>query len=377
MALKNPSLKRLVEVTDPFQRLPTLVIYALSVAASCLIARLWMNTWVGICFAVFLLGDWVMLAALPWFRRSFGPPQLPWLALSALRLVPAIVLALLPGAWRLPVCGSFLVSVSLVATYACWVEPARLGVTCHTIRSPRLIGCPPLRLLHLSDLHVERLTARDERLLRIVEELVPDIIVVTGDYLNISYTFDATAQRQARELLGRLQAPEGVYAISGSPSVDYPEILAQLMDGLDVTWLRDEVTQLDWHGCHLRIAGIECTEDAATDGRKLERVLKGGTSDAFTILLYHTPDIMPAAAMAGVDLFLAGHTHGGQLRLPFYGAIVTASVYGKRYEMGAYREGRTVLYVSRGIGLEGKGLPRARFLSPPELTLFTLVGSDN
>ena len=85
---------------------------------------------------------------------------------------------------------------------------------------------------------------------------------------------------------------------------------------------------------------------------------------------------MPAATTTGVDLYLAGHTHGGQLRLPVFGALVTASSFGKRYEMGAYREGRTVLYVSRGIGLEGLGLPRARFLSPPEITLFTLVGED-
>jgi predicted MPP superfamily phosphohydrolase len=86
---------------------------------------------------------------------------------------------------------------------------------------------------------------------------------------------------------------------------------------------------------------------------------------------------MPAAVEAGVDLYLAGHTHGGQLRLPFFGAIVTASIYGKRYEMGAYRQGDTLLYVSRGVGMEGKGAPRARFLCPPEVVLCTLMGEDH
>jgi predicted MPP superfamily phosphohydrolase len=86
--------------------------------------------------------------------------------------------------------------------------------------------------------------------------------------------------------------------------------------------------------------------------------------------------MMPVAADVGVDLYLAGHTHGGQLRLPFFGALVTASIYGKRYEMGAYREGNTLLYVSRGLGMEGKGAPRARFLCPPEIVLFTLVGDE-
>jgi predicted MPP superfamily phosphohydrolase len=214
-------------------------------------------------------------------------------------------------------------------------------------------------------------------LLELVDELAPDMIVVTGDYLNISFTRDATAQRQARNLLGQLRAPCGVFAIKGSPSVDPPDVVAQLMDDLDVTWLRDEAIGLTWHGCRLQIVGLECSYDVEADEGKLRGVLDGRVRDAYTLLLYHTPDVMPAAAEAGVDLYLAGHTHGGQLRLPLYGAMVTASIHGKRYEMGPYREGRTLLYVSRGVGMEGKGAPRARFLCPPEVVLFTLAGTES
>jgi predicted MPP superfamily phosphohydrolase len=85
---------------------------------------------------------------------------------------------------------------------------------------------------------------------------------------------------------------------------------------------------------------------------------------------------MPEAARAGVDLFLAGHTHGGQIRLPLIGAVVTSSIYWKRYEMGLYTQGHTWLYVSRGIGMEGLGAPRARFLCPPEIELFELRGTE-
>ena len=74
---------------------------------------------------------------------------------------------------------------------------------------------------------------------------------------------------------------------------------------------------------------------------------------AFTILLYHMPDLMPEAEAQGIDLYLAGHTHGGQWRLPGYGALITSSIFGKRYEMGHYTEGGTQLYVSRGLGMEG------------------------
>jgi hypothetical protein len=91
-------------------------------------------------------------------------------------------------------------------------------------------------------------------------------------------------------------------------------------------------------------------------------------------LLYHTPDLMPHAARLGVTLYLAGHTHGGQLRLPIYGAMATSSRWGKRYEMGRYQEHKTILYVNRGIGMEGLGAPRARFLAPPEVVLWELDG---
>jgi len=206
--------------------------------------------------------------------------------------------------------------------------------------------------------------------------LAPDVIVVTGDYLNISYTYDATAQRHVRELLTQLKAPGGVFAITGSPPVDSPELVDQLLDGLNVNWLRDEIFTLIWRGCRIQIGGVECSFDIEADERKLLALMDGRSADLFTLLLYHTPDVMPAAVRAGVDLYLAGHTHGGQLRIPYFGALVTASIHGKRYEMGGYKEGKTTLYVTRGVGMEGYGAPRARFLCPPEIVLFTLMGED-
>lgn len=374
---RSRPLKGAVDFSDKFSSLPTGAIAGFWLASAGIVGLAWASAWVGLAFALLGLVDWAMLAALPRFEHSFGPPQLPWLSLTVIRLVLVLVSAMLAHPWSLLVAGLLQLGVSLSAWYACWVEPAQLGVTQITLLSDRLNGCPPLRLLHISDLHVERITDRERRLLRLVDELAPDVIVITGDYLNISYTDDETAQRHARELLSQLEAPGGVYAISGSPSVDPPETVAQLLDGLDVIWLRDQVASLAWHGCRLQIAGMECSYDIEADERKLDRLLDGGVDDAFTLLLYHTPDVMPAAAKNGVDLYLAGHTHGGQLRLPFYGAMVTASFHGKQYEMGAYQEGHTLLYVSRGVGLEGKGAPRARFLCPPEIELVTVSGAEH
>jgi len=92
---------------------------------------------------------------------------------------------------------------------------------------------------------------------------------------------------------------------------------------------------------------------------------------ALSLFLYHFPypDVLRETDWERVDLFCAGHTHGGQVALPFYGAIMTLSKYGKRYEAGLYRLARTWMYVNRGIGLEGGSAPRVRFCARPENTV--------
>ena len=114
------------------------------------------------------------------------------------------------------------------------------------------------------------------------------------------------------------------------------------------------------------------------DGPRLCRVLRSARAETedrrFAILLYHTPDLAPEAAEAGVDLLLCGHTHGGQVRLPLYGAVVTSSLYGKAFEIGRRQIGGLTLYVTRGLGMEGSGAPRVRFLCPPEVVLWEIGG---
>ena len=144
--------------------------------------------------------------------------------------------------------------------------------------------------------------------------------------------------------------------------------------GLDITVLRDEGVLLDVRGQTIRLLGVTCEWDPVRAARRLDRALSTRPEPVFTLLLYHSPDIMPDAAERGVDLVLAGHTHGGQVRLPLYGAVITSSVYGKRYEMGRYREGQTMMYVSRGLGMEGLSAPRVRFLCPPEVVTVILRG---
>jgi hypothetical protein len=316
---------------------------------------------------LFLLGDWALLAALPHARKSFGPAKPSTLVLACLRLIPAALTLPWPLVLTAQVAGTLLV------IYSFWIEPHRLTLTRQTLRSPKLRPGPPLRLLHLGDLHMERITDRERRLLTLVRSLAPDVILFSGDFLNLSNLHDREAWADVRKVMRELSAPLGVFVVSGSPAVDLADVVPHLLDGLPIRWLRDEMVTLDHLGQYIDVVGLTCTHKPFLDAPRLHAALNG-TPERFTLLLYHTPDLAPDAAALGVDLQLSGHTHGGQVRLPFYGAIYAGSLYGKRFEAGRRQVGDMTLYVTRGIGLEGKGAPRVRFLCPPEVILWELSG---
>jgi predicted MPP superfamily phosphohydrolase len=149
-----------------------------------------------------------------------------------------------------------------------------------------------------------------------------------------------------------------------------------VLQELGIVVLQNEAIEVSVGGSSLWLMGPSCSRDLVADGTILRELLANAHPGAFTLLLYHTPDLMPQASALGVDLYLAGHTHGGQWRLPGFGALLTSSQHWKRYESGHYREGDTHLYVSRGLGLEGFGTPRARFFCPPEVVEIVLTGMD-
>jgi uncharacterized protein len=314
----------------------------------------------------FFLGDWILLALLPRFHKSYGPAKPPVLILAVLRML----FAFLP----FPLAVSLQVIGTLLVIYGFWIEPHSIHVTRQKLVSPKLAAGKPVRVLHLGDLHIERITRRERELNRLIQELKPDLVLFSGDVLNLSYIEDPQAWKDAREILGQWAAPAGVFVVTGSPAVDMAQVYPGLVDGLPLTWLKEDRIQLDINGQKIDILGLTCSHKPFIDAPKLEALALGGTG-RFTILLYHTPDLAPNAANTGtIDLQLSGHTHGGQIRIPGFGALVAASLYGKRFESGRIQIGEMILYVSRGIGLEGKGAPRVRFCCPPEIILWEIDG---
>jgi len=316
---------------------------------------------------LFCLSDWVLLWVLPRLRISFSYDII--LPLMASWLVRMLVFCGLTGVgmlarWRarrrresvrlrsaiwvlLAVNLAFsAVQVDAYVVEPLWVETTGLSLQFADLDS----DASPVRVVQLSDIHISRHSFREEAIVEQVNALQPDIIVLTGDYLNLSRLTDPVSADHFRQLVNRLQARYGIYAVRGSVE-PWQERMAELIEGTEIRWLEQEAVTVNVRGQPVTLIGVACSHDRVVDRVRLDEAMRDVPGDAFTLLLYHSPDLVREAAAWDIDLYLGGHTHGGQLRLPFYGAIVTSSEYGKRYERGLFYEQGMAMYISRGLGL--------------------------
>lgn len=316
----------------------------------------------------FFLGDWLLLYLLPKFQKSFGPAKPPTLALVILRSLVAWT----PLEINLPL----QILGTLLVIYGFWIEPHKIQLSRQQLSTSKIKPGKSIRLLQLSDLHIERITGREKQILDWIDQLQPDMILFAGDVLSLSNQNDPTAIEQARQLLSSLKAPYGVYTVAGSPAVDLPELLPKIYQDLPVHFLENQQVDLDIHGAEIHLTGIQCTHRPFIDANYLPK-LDDKNNHKLQILLYHSPDLAPHAARAGIDLQLSGHTHGGQVRLPVIGALFTGSLHGKSFYGGRITLGDMTLFVTRGLGMEGLGAPRVRFLCPPEIVLWEISSSQS
>lgn len=254
---------------------------------------------------------------------------------------------------------------TLILCYARWVEPYWPRVVAVELRSRKLpAGHPGVRLVHISDLHSDPTVRLEKRLPRIVAEQDPDVIVFTGDAVNSD-----DAILVFKTCMKELSALASVFAVRGNWDVMHYSS-ERLYEGTSAIHLRNRAKVLNIHGTSILLAGLDVGSEQV-----LPKLVETSSEREFSILLYHYPGEIYAAANR-VDLYLAGHTHGGQIALPFYGALVTLARFGKRFEAGLYRVGKTWLYVNSGIGMEGGLIPRMRFWARPEVTVITIAPED-
>jgi uncharacterized protein len=345
-----------------FDRIPDFVIFLILILLALLGGKFCLYP--SVFLFIFFMLDMLWLDLLHRLGLSYGPIK-PVLLMLALLRTP---FALLPYWWAY----SFEFLGTLLVIYGFLIEPFRLDVHHEELTSDILSKGDKITIAHLGDLHIERVTRREKAILRALEENKPDLILFSGDILNLSYVEDDYAQQQAREFLSSLHAPLGVYAVTGSPPVDPPEVFADLVAGTEVQWLADKQTSIQLENSTIGLTGLTCTHHPDEDFARSQKLTHDPS--AFNILLYHSPDIAPLACTAGFDLQLSGHTHGGQVRLPLYGAIFAASLYGKAFESGRYLLKNMAFYVTRGLGMEGGIAPRVRLFCLPEIIFWEIAG---
>ena len=253
----------------------------------------------------------------------------------------------------------------LCLAYAHFVEPYWLATRCLTIASAKLPpSCRPIRIVHISDLHSDPQPRLEEKLPVAVAKLNPDVICFTGDAAN-----SVEGLPHFRRCMTRLSASAPTYAVRGN--WDTRTASAALFGDTGVTELDGQGVTLTIAGGKLWISGLPAY---AQD--RIPSALKAKPTDAFCVFLHHYPDAILEFTKRDVDLVLSGHTHGGQVALPLYGAVITLSRFGKDFEGGLFRLGDTWLHVSRGVGMEGRFAPRLRFLVRPEITLIEVCPQE-
>lgn len=275
--------------------------------------------------------------------------------------------ALLSGAvWSASALG---LSALGLAVYASVIEPRRIEVVRETFT---LKSLPPAfdgyTLTQISDLHLTSYLgpAHYQHIAQQVNDLDADCIVITGDFLDRR---DRSRVEMIPPALQDLTAPDGVFAVLGNH--DYRFNVHKVIDAVHaggVRMLINEHVELRRGDEVLYLAGVD---DISKRRQDLGRALKDIPADGCIVLLAHEPDYADKVAADGrVALQLSGHTHGGQVRVPFVGAVRSKLPrLAKRYVMGRYQIGDLQLYVNRGLGLAS--LP-VRFNCRPEITHITL-----
>ncbi len=254
----------------------------------------------------------------------------------------------------------------MLAGYASCVEPHWVEITRLELTLPRLPSAlDGITLAHLSDIHMGRFMSgrKMRRFVRAINELHPDLVVVTGDMVHRKRH---EAESCARELAG-LRAPLGVYLVPGNHERRYftPEEGGEPYRRVGLVWLCNSARRIARDGASFWLVGLD---DLLHGGGDIRHALRGVPDDTCKVVLVHEPDLAGLIARHGADLQLSGHTHGGQICLPGIGAIILPNL-GHRYPAGLYKVDGMWLYTNRGLGTAS--LPM-RLNCRPEIALLTL-----
>ena len=229
-------------------------------------------------------------------------------------------------------------------------------------------GLDGLRLLQISDIHLSPFLSEKEfaRVIDAALGLHPHIAFITGDLISSARDPLEACIRQ----LARVKADAGVFGCLGNHErfAGAENSTTRMGARLGMRFLRSQATALRFGDSVLNVAGVDYESSSRRTHylRGNEHLVNPG---AFNLLLSHNPDVFPFAARQGYDLVLAGHTHGGQVNIEILGQSINPVRFHTPYIYGLYRQDRSVIYVTRGVGTIGVPV---RLGAPPEIALLRL-----
>jgi predicted MPP superfamily phosphohydrolase len=267
------------------------------------------------------------------------------------------------------------VSAMPFAVSAYGAVAARSRTTVERVIVP-IAGLPPeledFTIVQLSDIH-SGMFMNESRMAdyaRLANELHPDIIALTGDFV-ASRNDQVDAFIRAMSLL---KAKHGVFGCLGNHDIftHSEQGISEGFKNSGFTLLRNQNQIIDIDGAKLNIIGVDYLFGGRSSGDVLTRALGELSLEGTTVLLQHAPQLFPVAAKLGIDLTLSGHTHGGQIALTLGDLIIAPAALSTMFLAGLFKIGDSHLYVNRGLGTTG---PPIRINAPPEITHITLKSS--
>jgi predicted MPP superfamily phosphohydrolase len=254
-----------------------------------------------------------------------------------------------------------------------FIEPQKLVVRHIRLKTGKLRK--PLCVLHISDIQSGGISEYERQIFERIKELQPDLILNTGDFLQTvpPASFESEFPK-LMELIQSVNPRLGTYAVFGDTEHELYKIHPEKLLPLKMLSSRSE--QIDTGAGKIHLYGLSLYQSKNQDWavRAVDDWLSQAAGDEFRILLGHAPDFALGMSDKPIDLCLAGHTHGGQVRLPWYGSLVTDSEVPRKWARGFRKIGIPYLNVSAGAGSNRyKGLPPIRFNCPTEMTLIELV----
>lgn len=204
----------------------------------------------------------------------------------------------------------------------------------------------------------------------LVNDLRPDLIVLAGDFVTVPNFGDvrkgALAAEPCAQLLRQMTAPYGLWAVLGNHDevTDYKHV-TRALQAANIQVLANQSQAMERDGARFWLAGVN---DVLSHTADLSKTLRRVPAEEAVVLLAHEPDFADEAANFPIDLQLSGHSHGGQVRIPFLPPLYLPRM-AKKYVWGTYRVGPLTLYTTAGLGTIGVPM---RLNCPPEITLLTL-----